>query len=401
MNRGTIVRNDIIYSGEKDKVSYVPTLSEGTEIGTLTINGEDNVLYAPAGGGGGGSSVEVSAEYTEGTKIATIAVDGIDNDIYIPDSQTSNDSMQFKGYIDCSIETSDLPNSGENNKGYMYIVSKDGEYNNISDNVWCYICKNKEPLIFSEDGTYKVRNANWPTVYFAFFKNTSNNTINLIAVDTNANGPWSYDWNQAFGGGWSSAYANKNLLCTIGEQKYYYDNNHPTGLPIDNFILHTFDSEEDAKNYTITFLNSSLKKYYNKDDLALCDGNTWVRIKTDREPDTVKLSTEGYTDKSIRFGITEDGQYGYYKVGADTVTPFKTGGGEDYTELINSINEKTHIEDTNIISAVNHLLAISPWSKSLSDTFGTLTFKQKKFNLVGTLSDNVSVELEDVEEATE
>lgn len=43
---------------------------------------------------------------------------------------------------------------------------------------------------------------------------------------------------------------------------------------------------------------------------------------------SVKLSTEGHTDGAIRFGITEDGQYGYYKVGADTVTPFKTGGGE-------------------------------------------------------------------------
>lgn len=31
----------------------------------------------------------------------------------------------------------------------------------------------------------------------------------------------------------------------------------------------------------------------------------------------------------FRLGIDEDGNYGYYKDGADTVTPFKTGGGGD------------------------------------------------------------------------
>lgn len=33
----------------------------------------------------------------------------------------------------------------------------------------------------------------------------------------------------------------------------------------------------------------------------------------------------------IKFGIDEDGNYGYIKAGADTVTPFKSGG--DYTRL--------------------------------------------------------------------
>lgn len=33
------------------------------------------------------------------------------------------------------------------------------------------------------------------------------------------------------------------------------------------------------------------------------------------------------TNVPFKFGITPDGQYGYYKDGADTVTPFKTGGG--------------------------------------------------------------------------
>ena len=29
----------------------------------------------------------------------------------------------------------------------------------------------------------------------------------------------------------------------------------------------------------------------------------------------------------FKFGIDENGNYGYYKAGADTVTPFKSGGG--------------------------------------------------------------------------
>ena len=32
-------------------------------------------------------------------------------------------------------------------------------------------------------------------------------------------------------------------------------------------------------------------------------------------------------DVPFAFGIDENGNYGYYKEGADTVTPFKTGGG--------------------------------------------------------------------------
>ena len=36
----------------------------------------------------------------------------------------------------------------------------------------------------------------------------------------------------------------------------------------------------------------------------------------------------------FKFGIDENGNYGYYKVGADTVTPFKSGGGSDFDFLI-------------------------------------------------------------------
>lgn len=40
--------------------------------------------------------------------------------------------------------------------------------------------------------------------------------------------------------------------------------------------------------------------------------------------DTVKLASSGGASGSIRFGVDGDGNYGYFKAGADTVTPFKS-----------------------------------------------------------------------------
>lgn len=41
--------------------------------------------------------------------------------------------------------------------------------------------------------------------------------------------------------------------------------------------------------------------------------------------DTVNLASAGGDDGTIKFGIDGNGNYGYYKAGADTVTPFKSG----------------------------------------------------------------------------
>ena len=46
-----------------------------------------------------------------------------------------------------------------------------------------------------------------------------------------------------------------------------------------------------------------------------------------------KSSVVDYT-QPFRFGIDADGNYGYYKVGADTVTPFKSGGDINYDKFI-------------------------------------------------------------------
>lgn len=46
-----------------------------------------------------------------------------------------------------------------------------------------------------------------------------------------------------------------------------------------------------------------------------------------------KSSVVDYT-QPFRFGVDADGNYGYYKVGADTVTPFKSGGDINYDKFI-------------------------------------------------------------------
>lgn len=46
----------------------------------------------------------------------------------------------------------------------------------------------------------------------------------------------------------------------------------------------------------------------------------------------------------IRLGIDSDGNYGYYKVGADTLTPFKSGGGIDFSKLTTYTNTPVIID---------------------------------------------------------
>lgn len=47
------------------------------------------------------------------------------------------------------------------------------------------------------------------------------------------------------------------------------------------------------------------------------------KIAESSSSDTVALATRGGNFGTIRFGITPSGEYGYFKAGADTVTPFK------------------------------------------------------------------------------
>lgn len=71
----------------------------------------------------------------------------------------------------------------------------------------------------------------------------------------------------------------------------------------------------------------------------------------------------------FRFGITADGQYGYYKAGADSVTPFSSGGSSKPTYLIvnqgNGINvldfssfEEKYYTNSELMSGI---VQITPW----------------------------------------
>lgn len=55
----------------------------------------------------------------------------------------------------------------------------------------------------------------------------------------------------------------------------------------------------------------------------------------------------------FRFGIDENGNYGYYKVGADTVTPFKTGDGNSYGVYISKVDRVNKTLDDFIITTNN------------------------------------------------
>ena len=72
-----------------DKVSYSQTLATGTPVGTITINGVDTVIYAPAGSGGSGSTVTFTPAYSDGLAIGTITIGGVEKTLYIPNPVTA------------------------------------------------------------------------------------------------------------------------------------------------------------------------------------------------------------------------------------------------------------------------------------------------------------------------
>lgn len=90
--------------------SVTQTLTSGTEIATVTIDGTSTKLYAPSGGGGG-STVTVTQVQSSGTKIATVTVDSVGTDLYAPDAPVSSVNGQT-GAVALSIpsKTSDLTN---------------------------------------------------------------------------------------------------------------------------------------------------------------------------------------------------------------------------------------------------------------------------------------------------
>lgn len=64
----------------------------------------------------------------------------------------------------------------------------------------------------------------------------------------------------------------------------------------------------------------------NYDDVGAPSLAEFQQIEDDTEQNTQDI-VQIMTDVPFRFGVDADGNYGYYKAGADTVTPFLSGGG--------------------------------------------------------------------------
>lgn len=70
-----------------DSVQFNSLLASGTQIGTITINGVDTAIYAPAGGSGGGSTVsyqDLTSPSDARVAVGMITIDGAGYNIYVP-----------------------------------------------------------------------------------------------------------------------------------------------------------------------------------------------------------------------------------------------------------------------------------------------------------------------------
>lgn len=93
--------------------SVTQTLTSGTEIATVTIDGTATKLYAPSGGGGG-STVTVTPILTSGTQTATISVDGTDTTLYAPTelpNVTSSDNGKVLQVVDGAWAAASIPSA--------------------------------------------------------------------------------------------------------------------------------------------------------------------------------------------------------------------------------------------------------------------------------------------------
>lgn len=70
-------------------------------------------------------------------------------------------------------------------------------------------------------------------------------------------------------------------------------------------------------------------KYFGQEGLDTLIGEIAEEIRPDVHIDentAIEVKGETVMPMPFKLGIDENGNYGYYKVGADTVTPFKSGG---------------------------------------------------------------------------
>ena len=79
-------------------ISVSQSLTSGTKIGSITIAGTTTSLYAPSGSGGG-STVSFTRSLTAGTKIGSITIDGTSTDIYAPTQYATSPKANYSSGI--------------------------------------------------------------------------------------------------------------------------------------------------------------------------------------------------------------------------------------------------------------------------------------------------------------
>lgn len=94
--------------------------------------------------------------------------------------------------------------------------------------------------------------------------------------------------------------------------------------------------------------------------------------------DTVKLASLGGASGSIKFGVDSGGNYGYYKAGANEVTPF---GGEIQTTTLAAgstsatVNFVHTIDANTVITPVCSVYGVAPTDVTYTAHSVTLTFE--------------------------
>jgi len=108
--------------------------------------------------------------------------------------------------------------------------------------------------------------------------------------------------------------------------------------------------------------------------------------------DTVKLASSSGASGSIKFGVDSGGNYGYYKAGANEVTPF---GGEIQLAALApgdtniTLNFEHEISVTTIITPLCSLYGVSPTDVTYTAHNVILTFEaQSEYIIVGAKIEN-------------
>ena len=142
----------------------------------------------------------------------------------------------------------------------------------------------------------------------------------------------------------------------------------------------------------------STSKAYSKGDVCLYNGSLYYCVSdvtSGSQFDSTKWSL--WSDNlPLRFGVDADGNYGYYKVGADSVTPFRTGGSTGIVrETLGyvssssaSFNIGTLFPNVNLNNVSQYNFAVVPYSGiSNSDWntnptyYGQAIYPQTKLNV--------------------